>query len=430
MNTKDIIATAIGNTRRSKARTTLTILAIFVGAFTLTLTSGVGTGINRYIDETVAAIGSSDTMTVTKTSDTETAIGDDGPREYDPDAVSTGMPGASTVAMTDSDISQIGRIDGIEEVEPVKSISIDYVQVDDGTAYVGSIGSVIPGQTLQLAEGVEPDDDSAEYQITIPADLVDAFGFDEDADAIGETVTVSLTDASYETHSFEAEIVGITEAGLVGTGSSFTPNDALEAAMYDAQSIGLPSDQQDRWSSAIATFDADLSDDEITELQDELADAGFTGTTTADQLGAFTTVIDTIVLVLNAFAIIALIAAGFGIVNTLLMSVQERTREIGLMKAMGMASRRIFTLFSIEAVWIGFLGSLVGVVGAMLVGSSISAVLANGLLADLPGLTLIAFDPVSVLTTILVIMLVAFLAGTLPAVRAARKDPVEALRYE
>ena len=60
MKAPDLIRTAIGNTFRARARTTLTVLAIFVGAFTLTLTSGIGTGINRYIDDTVSAIGASD----------------------------------------------------------------------------------------------------------------------------------------------------------------------------------------------------------------------------------------------------------------------------------------------------------------------------------------------------------------------------------
>ena len=85
--------------------------------------------------------------------------------------------------------------------------------------------------------------------------------------------------------------------------------------------------------------------------------------------GMFKTVIDGIVLVLNAFAIIALLAASFGIVNTLLMSVQERTREIGLMKAMGMGSGKVFGLFSLEAAFIGFLGSAIGVGVAMLAGT-------------------------------------------------------------
>jgi putative ABC transport system permease protein len=139
------------------------------------------------------------------------------------------------------------------------------------------------------------------------------------------------------------------------------------------------------------------------------------------RLGTFTTIIDAIVLMLNAFAIIALLAVSFGIVNTLFMSVQERTRELGLMKAMGMGGGKIFRLFRLEAAFIGFLGSAIGVGIGMLVGT---------LLADLPGLTLIAFDPLSVAVIILVVMGIAFLAGTLPAARAAKTDQVESLRYE
>ena len=177
-------------------------------------------------------------------------------------------------------------------------------------------------------------------------------------------------------------------------------------------------------------FATDATPAQVDDLKAALTDAGFTGTTVADQLGSFTTVIDAIVLVLNAFAIIALLAASFGIVNTLLMSVQERTREIGLMKAMGMGSGRVFSLFSLEAVFIGFLGSAIGVGVAMIVGTGVSSVLAKSLFSDLPGLQLIAFDPVSIAVIILVVMAIAFLAGTLPAARAAKADPVESLRYE
>src|SRR5690606_7789595 len=132
-----------------------------------------------------------------------------------------------------------------------------------------------------------------------------------------------------------------------------------------------------------------------------------------------------IVLVLNGFAIIALLAAGFGIVNTLLMSVQERTREIGLMKAMGMSGGKVFGLFSLEAVFIGFLGSAIGVGIGMLTGTLVSNALANSVLSGLPGLTLVAFDPVSIGSIVLAVMAIAFLAGTIPALRAARQDPIE-----
>jgi putative ABC transport system permease protein len=165
-------------------------------------------------------------------------------------------------------------------------------------------------------------------------------------------------------------------------------------------------------------------------LKVSLDEAGYTGTTVADQLGTFKAVIDGIILVLNAFAVIALIAAGFGIINTLLMSVQERTREIGLMKAMGMGSGRIFALFSLEAVFIGLLGSALGAIVAMGVGSVISGVLANGLLSGLAGLQIVAFTPVSIIGVLVLVMGIAFVAAVLPASRAARQSPIDSLRYE
>ncbi|MBM3716908.1 MAG: ABC transporter permease, partial [Actinobacteria bacterium] len=75
-------------------------------------------------------------------------------------------------------------------------------------------------------------------------------------------------------------------------------------------------------------------------------------------------------------------------------------------------------------------GSAIGAVVAIVVGTAVSAQLASTLLSDLPGLQLIAFDPVSIVLTTLAVMAIAFLAGTLPAARAARADPVESLRYE
>lgn len=398
MKARDILRTAVSNTFRSRARTVLTILAIFVGAFTISLTSALGAGINRYIDDTVSALGVSNVMTVTKRaagSSTTTDSGD-GPRAYNPDAVSSegsgspAMMGGDIVVMTNDDLATLKDIDGITDVKPAKSISVDFVQFDDGDRFEASVTSFIPGQTLQLVQGKAPDNDTTDLQIAIPADYVLPLGFSDDADAVGSSLSLALTDADDASHTLKAKITGVSESTIGGPGgSALTPNTALTDALFDAQSI-----------------------------------------TIEDQLGMFTSVIDTIVLVLNGFAAIALVAAGFGIINTLLMSVQERTREIGLMKAVGMGSGRVFALFSSEAAFIGFLGSLVGVVGAMIVGAVVSGTLAETLLADLPGLTLFTFTPGSILLVIVGIMALAFLAGTLPAARAAGKNPVDALRYE
>lgn len=432
MNTSDLIGSAVSNTFRSKTRTILTILAIFVGAFTLTLTSGLGTGINAYIDDTVSGVGASDAMTVTKVQEGEDPFaGDSEPVEYDPDAVASGIPGQSVISLSPGDVETIEGIEGVVDVHASRSIGLDYVQADDSAQFVASVGSLVPGQTTLLAAGSEPDDDATDLQVALPDSYVEPLGLSSPDDAVGSTVSIAITDAMRTQHVLEATVVGVTEETLASpTGSSILPNTALNDALFDAQSTGIPADEADRYTQATVWFDPEATQAEIDALKDRLADDGFTGTTVADQLGTITAVIDGIVLVLNAFAIIALLAASFGIVNTLFMSVQERTREIGLMKAMGMGSGRVFTLFSLEAAFLGLLGSAIGVGIAMIAGTALSGVLSTSLLADLNGLTLIAFDPVSIATIILVVMGIAFLAGTLPAARAARADPVESLRYE
>jgi putative ABC transport system permease protein len=429
MKTLDLIGTAIGNTFRSKTRAILTILAIFVGAFTLTLTNGLGTGINRYIADTVSGFGVSDVLTVTKHADASGS----GPRAYEPNAVTTGGgPRTQTVAViTTADLDTLAGIDGVDDVEPVRSVSVDYIQYGDGTKYVIGASPLIQGQTVQVSAGAAPDAGSSALQLALPESYVAPLGFASDQDAVGRTVTLAVTDGTGQQQTVEATITGVAEQTFSITGTAgMVPNDALSTALYDTQKVGAPASQLDRYSQAHVWFASDASAEQITALQDRLTAAGFDSTTLQQQLGTFTTVIDGIVLVLNAFAIIALLAASFGIVNTLLMSVQERTREIGLMKAMGMGSGRVFSLFSLEATFIGFLGSAIGAVVAILVGGVISRILANGLLSGLPGLQVIAFDPVSIVVTIVVVMAIAFLAGTLPAARAARQDPVESLRYE
>ena len=436
MNAADLIGRAVRNTFRSKARTALTVIAIFIGAFTLTITSGIGTGINRYIDTTVAAIGADDVITVTKpAADAGSAAlpgeSSDEPAEYDPDAISGGgfgpEGGATVQTMTDEDLEILADLDGVLAAQPVLDLAVQFIEIDGGTRYVISVAG---------AGGVRPDllageqiDDAGDPELILPESYLEVLGFADADAAIGESVTLGLTDATGEVHLVDVAVTGVSQPSI-GPAAGAVSNDALTTALYDVQSVGLTAEESARYASALVTFDPESSADDVTALKDELVAAGYSGTTVADQLGTFTAVIDAIVLVLNAFAVIALLAAGFGIVNTLLMSVQERTREIGLMKAMGMGSGRVFGLFSLEAVFIGFLGSAIGTGIGILAGTAASRVLSGALFADLPGLTLIAFDVTSIATIIVAVMGIAFLAGTLPAVRAARADPIESLRYE
>lgn len=420
----DIIRQAIKNSFRSKTRTILTMIAISIGAFTLTLTSAVGAGVNDYISKQVNGLGAQDLMSVSKKSP---SAGDPnaGPQKYDPDEQTTSQYGQEQAALTQKDIDRIRGMKHVKKVEPYLSVSPNYIETH-GDKYILSSSSASVGKA-DLAAGKQLDDSRGESEILLPTSYLKPLGFANAKAALEQKVTIGIKDAAGEQQTVEATIVGVPNKSLAGSAAQM--NRTLTEHLYEKQKISAPGNQPDVYSRATVTFDT-AKTAYATDLKSDLSDAGYQGQTLEDSLGAFRAVINAIVGILNGFAVIALIAAGFGIVNTLFMSVQERTREIGLMKAMGMPSGRIFMLFSTEAVFIGLLGSALGVVVAIGAGLAIGAIVSGLVATTLPGLQIILFEPVSIIVIMLVVMLIAFLAGTLPAARASRQNPIDALRYE
>lgn len=430
MNFKDIIATANANLLRSKLRTALTILAIFIGAFTLSLTSGIGAGISKYVDSQVNNLGSATEITISVKSDSASTMAADEPQKYIAGEVSSGFLGSTVKPMTDADIDTLKQISELSDVTPSRRISPTYIQGTASDKYKVSLqeGSA-SNNNLDLASGKDLDITSSEPQVILPISFVSVIGYGSNDDVLGQTVTIAVTDANETVHEAKATVVGIQNKGITG-GSSIVVNKVLADSLFDKQSIGLSEAKKSQYASVTANFDANLSEDQIAALKQNLSDKGYDSSTRADTLGSFQTILSAIVYVLDAFAIIALLAASFGIINTLFMSVQERTKEIGLMKAMGMPNTRIFALFSVEAILIGFWGSVVGIVGAIGVGAIANQIIGATILKDLPGFTLIVFPVANVLLIAGLIMLIAFLAGALPARKASKQNPIDALRYE
>ena len=429
MKLKDVFLTASANMFRSKLRTALTVLAIFIGAFTLTLTNGIGSGISSYVDKQVNTVGEKDLLAITiKTSSSSS----DTPQLYKPGqatGVASARSAGSTGLLTSKDIATLTADPDLTNVEPTFAINPDYIQGLNGQKYKLTSSEISSGAKLDLASGVELDNATSANQLILPLNYVSVLGYSNAADAAGRVVAVAVTDAFGEQHTLQATIVGVQQPGLVSSsGMSF--NQALRTNAYDLQATGLPPAAKNKYPEAAAHIVGDLSDSHIQQIKNKLDSMGYTAQTSEDLLGTFKSVISAITWVLNGFAIISLLAASFGIVNTLLMSVQERTKEIGLMKAMGMRSSRIFLLFSTEAMLIGFWGSALGVFIAILIGQLINHIVSNGILKDLPGFNLLAFSFTASIGIIVLIMVIALLAGTLPARKAAKQNPIDALRYE
>jgi len=134
---------------------------------------------------------------------------------------------------------------------------------------------------------------------------------------------------------------------------------------------------------------------------------------------------------LGAIGLIALVVAALGIINTMLMSILERTREIGIMKSIGGSEAEIKIIFFVEAASIGFIGAIFGLGLGWLVTRIANAVMNSQLKPqDLPGVDLFSFPLWLILGAIAFSILISLVAGLYPAVRAARIDPVKALRHD
>jgi putative ABC transport system permease protein len=220
-------------------------------------------------------------------------------------------------------------------VTPVVRLSPDYIQWQNNDKYQVAV-SPLAGAQPQLTAGTALDDTGTQPHIILPASYVAALGFADNNQAVGQDVVIGIHDATGAMHSIAARATGIEQSALLGGGGAFI-NQALAATLTDAQGTGAPAATKTAWADAMAIY-APSTADQLKAMKSSVADAGYTAQTLDDRIGTVKTIINGIIGVLDAFAVIALIAAGFGIVNTLLMSVQERTREIGLMKAMGMGS--------------------------------------------------------------------------------------------
>ncbi|MDR1018834.1 MAG: ABC transporter permease [Lachnospiraceae bacterium] len=417
----DLLRTANRNLLSNKKRTILTVIAIFVGTFTIALTVAINNGASDYINEQVKMVGDMNTMIISpKTTATSS---EDGPTEY----VSEKTKMGADVVITKDNQKSIANIKYINSVEAVKNAPIDYIEGKNGKKYVldsGHMAGITP-----LEDGEQLDEKSSEPQLLILPTYVKALGYKNNKDIIGKNVRLQVSSSvTKKSQIVIAKVMGVRSEGIINPGVNMC-NTALIDKAVSISEEGLPASMKNNTYGVTAQMKENVTDKQIQYVKDKLDKMGYEGITLKDQVKDIMTVLDAITMVLMIFAALSLFAASFGIINTLYMSVQDRTREIGLMKAFGMSKRKISWLFSFEAIYIGFWGSLIGVLAATGAGKLLNA-FSKANMNLMSGYDITKFSIQPILIIMGVIMLIAFLAGTFPARRASKLDPIKALSYE
>ncbi|MDR1300511.1 MAG: ABC transporter permease [Candidatus Nomurabacteria bacterium] len=432
----DVISTANSNLLRNKSRFILTILAVFIGAFTIIMTTGINTGVNGYIDKQMASVGGEGYLEIMPASTMENLggggldiMGDGDVKEYSSEKAATEIE-----FFTQKDIDKIREIAGVESAKAYQMTSAEYIYSVTGEAkkFEIQIGEM-PSDSLNvdMAAGRMVDLNNGKAEIAITDKFIEPLGFKDAENAVNKEVKLAVKNQmTGQTTEVGATISGVMNPNVVGFGRAWI-NDAAGNELHDIATAGLPDEIKNQSYFAVAQLTDDyLTDEKVTEVKDKLKDMGYSAMTIEDEIGMMKSFFDAVTMVLTIFGGIALIAASIGIVNTLFMAVQERTREIGLMKAMGLGKGKIRLMFSLEAVALGFWGVVLGVVLAFVAKEVANHLAAETFLKALPGFVLVKFDIITLIVICLIVMAIAFLAGTLPARRASKLDPIEALRYE
>lgn len=431
----DLVLTANHNLFRNKTRTLLTILAIFVGSFTIILSNAINSGVNDYIDKQVDSIGGDGFIEVVPSalySQVEAmTTGGSKVREYN---AQTGS--ATGAKISDQDLEEMKKVVGVNTLEVFHRLSTEWMRRKDSDKQYAVSVEYFPTTTINtdLSAGRMTDNESTAYEIIIDEDWLEPLGFSSAEDALDQNVEIAIkqTAKCYISPTdcmaiVPATIVGVRAPGILSVDGTLHISKALDNKLYELSTEGLPKESIVNYIAVGDVDPAKIKD--IREAFHEIG-SGYDFITVDDTVGMIRTFLDVILIVFNIFGGIALLATAIGIINTLFMSVQERTREIGLMKAMGMSSGKIFLEFSLEAILLGFWGSVVGIIASMLIGYTANDLAHASFLSDFPTFQLVVFNPINMLIITAIIMLIAFVAGTAPARRAANQNPIDSLRYE
>jgi ABC-type lipoprotein release transport system permease subunit len=486
MSFLDILHLALRNLRQAKLCATLTTMGVIVGVAVIVTMVSFGLGLQGNMLERFKALDFFNEIQVygrglgNLAGLDRQARRDDGRR--DPSARANRTP---TRILDDAGIKEIAAIKGVAYVEPSVNFMV-YVRSNGKLLSQVVGGANIPNSSTRFQHFAAGNMISAPGadEAVVSERFVRDYGFEKPADAIGKTIVllspasdkssnqdqgdeeetpnffgIPLDDPGIDESAPDVETRSFRIAGVLATEIKEGAGQGGMRGMMPSAGIYIPLQTANDWTArhrgpmsqvalALARRGGNLAEGQtegyeiavvrvsdpvqLTEVRQKINDLGFGSFLIVDELDEIRTVFLIIDSVLGLLGGISLLVASFGIANTMIMSILERTREIGIMKAIGAEDREIKLIFFVEAAVIGVTGGVIGVLVAWGI-SALANRLAYRFILKPQGASFIDFFDLPLYLTvgaILFALVVSILAALYPASRAARIDPVRALRHD
>ncbi len=399
------IKMAFSSLSNAKIRSFLTMLGVIIGVAAVVAITAIGQGVKDSVTKQVSGLGSN---VLTITSGQTQKSGKGGGTNF------AGALGAST--LTSADVTTVA---GLKRVTNASSMSLlsGILAHEKSTAADAFIVATTPDfakiveQPVAAGRFLSDADSNAKVIVLGDKAKTDLFGTD---DAMGKTVTFRGTPLT---------VIGVIKKK--DTGASLGPSQDAIAYLSKGTAKQITGSEPSIMRIYAKVDTANHVDTAVGNIKGALTknhggQSDFTVQTQADLLSTFNTILNLLTTFIAAIASISLLVGGIGIMNIMLVSVTERTREIGLRKALGATSATVLSQFLIEAVIISIIGGALGIVGAIGM-----AALAGKLAGITPVFTL-----GSILLAVGVSAGVGIIFGIAPAIKAARKRPIQALKAE